>query len=124
MIDIDEIEALAKAATPGPWQSSQYDDLEDSNGHDLLTSSGGVSCFNRAGDADFVAAANPATILALIAEVRALREDKARLDFYEANLNSDVDREGVYSVWLGRGWGDEFTGNTFRQAIDAARAQK
>jgi hypothetical protein len=59
---------------------------------------------------------------ALEAECERLREDKARLDFYEANLNSDVDRDGIYSVWLGRGWGDEFTGNTFREAIDAARA--
>jgi hypothetical protein len=53
-----------------------------------------------------------------------LQEDAKRLDFYEANLNSDVSREGIYSVWMGRGWGDEFTGSTFREAIDAARAKE
>lgn len=63
-------------------------------------------------------------ILALIAEVRALREDKARLDFYEANLESDRSREGIYSVWLEHGWGQEFTANSFREAIDHARGAK
>jgi hypothetical protein len=101
MIDIDEIEALAKAATPGPWQSSQYDDLEDSNGHDLLTSSGGVSCFNRAGDADFVAAANPATILALIAEVRALRNLESAVRDHRAMYEGTSDEDNMSALSIG-----------------------
>lgn len=70
-IDLDELERLAKAATPGPWifvnvgytfsQSAQYS----------IEPSPGVSVWehNRK-DADYIAAANPATVLALIARVR------------------------------------------------------
>jgi hypothetical protein len=64
------------------------------------------------------------TIRQLELEMDELRKDKARLDFYQDNLESDRSREGVYSVWLDHGWGDEFTGNTFREAIDAARKAK
>jgi hypothetical protein len=83
-IDLDKLEALAKAATPGPWAYTIRD-------HHSFTDAGAT--INGAGDerngypvvadlpprtingtheanASFIAAANPATILALIALAR------------------------------------------------------
>lgn len=132
-IDIDKLEALAKAATPGPWCAGRWADIEDSNGVDLLAVSIDIPCFNRMNDADFVAAANPVTILTLVAEVRALREDKQRMDYMESRKYKD-DRDGGYSgcyvhhvpAYSASTWGGaiQFSHATLRDAIDASRGAK
>jgi hypothetical protein len=50
--------------------------------------------------------------------------DTVRLDFYEENLETDRARDGTVSVWMDRGWGDEYQGSTLREAIDAAMKGK
>ena len=80
MTDIDKLEALAKAATPGPWRSEScgVDDcwcevVNCDAREEGVSGSGALSkC-----DARYIAEANPATVLALIAEVRALRNAAA-----------------------------------------------
>ena len=88
MTNPDELERLAKAATPGPWQNG-FDDLEGvvSLG---AKDDGNVVCLPPASfmelsqvrwddNAAFIAAANPATILDLLAANRKMREAIERL---------------------------------------------
>jgi len=82
---LDKLEALARAATPGPWSwwtSNSMLRLTGADGKD-----GGVLCPHYyMGHADlecspadqaFIAAANPAMILALIAQARAAQQQQA-----------------------------------------------
>ncbi len=86
MSDLDKLEELAKAATLGPWESdgateSKYYQTEDT----FITSSEAViaQTFNRldedypnyGANARYIAAANPQTVLEMIAELRQLRND-------------------------------------------------
>lgn len=74
-LDLDHLEALAKGATSGPWRVESRDGLEGSDGCPIIRGQyGHDGYFERDEDAAYCAATNPATILALIAEVRALRE--------------------------------------------------
>jgi hypothetical protein len=81
MIDIDKLEALAKAATLGPYFPQTYNDgsrqvcgnkREGDADNDEWTV---VAEVFRKCDQEYQVAANPDAILALITEVRALRED-------------------------------------------------
>ena len=72
-IDVDELERLAKAATPGPWTTKPDDDQRK---HLLCTETGawfGVveASPRNAADAAFIAAANPAVVLELVRRLRA-----------------------------------------------------
>lgn len=85
MIDLDDLEAKARAATPGPWKAERCNDdqliLEegDSTGwrkkHPFayIASIGGWGYVDHK-NGEFIAAANPQTILELIGEMRELRE--------------------------------------------------
>ncbi|CAH2910560.1 MAG: hypothetical protein CPSOU_1808 [uncultured Paraburkholderia sp.] len=142
MIEIDKLEALAKAAGGDEWTATDrivwFGDGDSAMqvmnpvpafiAHDNL---GAWPDAIVAEDvAQFAAAMNPAAILALIAEVRALREDKARLDYLEAHKTKD-DRDGGWSgyyvshvpAYSASTWGGAipFSHDTLRQAIDAAR---
>lgn len=81
-VDLDKLEALAKAATPGPWERGDG----KSNGNDLMvygedyagaaivemrSSANFTPRERRIQNLDFIAAANPATVLSLIAQARA-----------------------------------------------------
>ncbi len=77
MIDFDELKALCERATPGPWMHTpgyyndsggQYDQI-DSPVEIISGEWGGPSGDNAA----FIAAANPATILALLSANREMR---------------------------------------------------
>lgn len=83
-VDLDALEALAKAATPGPWFASRpgkrYEEghhvwskrePEEPDSHDIAT-----YCWGQE-EAEFIAAADPSTVLALIAELRQEREHNA-----------------------------------------------
>ncbi len=87
IVDIEKLEALAKAATPGPWERSEGNEVSVSYEGDEA-----YCCWEEAGpaqvaggteqsraDADFIAAANPAAVLELIAEIEVLR--KSRTDW-------------------------------------------
>ena len=71
---INELRKLAQAATPGPWYAeggtinkdviyvySEHSDFE--------------VCHGDTSDSDYIAAANPAAILAMIAEIDSLRDE-------------------------------------------------
>lgn len=83
MNEFDELKRAAEAATPGPWEY-----LTTASGFRKIKASGklicGVSSFGCQ-DAEFIAAANPATILALIARLEAaeteLAQEQKRLDW-------------------------------------------
>ena len=122
--DLDKLEALARVATPGEWrawitrrrQPEIYTDGGSSEQNDKIAS--GVL---RKADAAFIAAANPATILDLIASARRDAEEierlRAKLDRYEGARVSDVSDEeagrmikafwATVEQWSGEEWNDE-----------------
>jgi len=74
-INLDALEAAARAATPGPWEFREADGLCDIAVPDgWLLQSDSESANRR--DAQYVAAANPAVVLEL---VHRLREAEALL---------------------------------------------
>jgi hypothetical protein len=88
LVDLDELEALAKAATPGPWcphpnGTSVWEgpDWDTINYEKARTRSHRHVCNATSVDRDavddmeFIAALNPATALTLIAELRAARAE-------------------------------------------------
>ena len=73
--ELGALEALARAATPGPWTMRRmgtsyayYTPAEPEYPSWEIDSSGPMSDF----DAEYIAAANPAVVLALIARIREL----------------------------------------------------
>jgi hypothetical protein len=89
-MDIDKLEQLAKAATPGEWHSGHKDIVPTANILYIAPEVGefSVFVFDKPGlrsnnrheqfmvedaDAAYIAAANPQTVLALLSELRALR---------------------------------------------------
>lgn len=84
-IDLDELERLAKAAAPGPWEQNEgcvHDALGDCV--TLDTSSGA-----------YIAAANPETVLALVKRVRELEQGlKVIREECHAAVNEAEFREG------------------------------
>lgn len=82
-----ELKELAEKATPGPWSAERWRHKNDwrvnsENLQSLAELRGADTSANtRTGaDAAFIAAANPATVLALIAEVERLTKLAAHLD--------------------------------------------
>ena len=78
MTTLNELEALAKAATPGPWHSPGIGEIHNEKcvviasidfPHEHNENEGGTQQ-----DADFIAAANPQVILQLIALIRQMGE--------------------------------------------------
>jgi hypothetical protein len=96
-MDLDKIKALALAATPGPWSAIEWTcaapttvragavgiTVADTTGH-------GRNSEVCAIDAAFIAAANPATVLELIAEVERLRAAKRPKDHNIQQLVNDL----------------------------------
>ena len=89
---LDELEKLAKAATPGPWtdvecrvECGSY--CQGGSGVLFIddTESNGIR--SRWDDLEFIAAANPETVLKLIAVARAAKEqDRDQLKTGKYNL--------------------------------------
>ncbi len=73
MIDFDEIEARANAATQGPWTASRSCSIEDAPETVVMAVGGNVANCDWDYDAAFIAAART-DVPALVAEVRRLRE--------------------------------------------------
>ena len=68
-VNIEELKRLAEAATPGPW-SDYAGVLRECN-----NSGKPIATIYRAFNSQYIAAANPAAVLELIAEVDRLRDE-------------------------------------------------
>ncbi|WP_137171400.1 hypothetical protein [Massilia sp. HP4] len=73
--DLNRLEALARAATPGPWKKDSSYTIgpvsdEDDQSYGFVIPLADVYGDNRTPDAAFIAAANPAAVLALITLAR------------------------------------------------------
>lgn len=79
MIDLDRLEALAKAATPGPWTADECKDSIESPGATVYQMAvyGDGQALSPA-DQDYVAAAGPDVMLDLISQARAAQHNYAR----------------------------------------------
>jgi hypothetical protein len=85
MSDLDALSALAEAATPGPWKARTHPEMrvwskQDGREYRYVAfgskpdEEDGTGPLDRA-LADYIAAASPDVVLALIAEVRSLRKE-------------------------------------------------
>lgn len=99
-VDIAELERLARAATPGPWWHGKYYDrvtrTADGDGSDSIAHVYGGRGQND--NAAYIAAASPATILALVEEVREMREALVAL----RNMTTDPRRVAIIEGALRR----------------------
>lgn len=83
-IDLDKLEALARAATPGPWSTSidGPEGAEWDAGMAIAATYGRQKVFARAGgsypraDQEYIAAASPDVVLALIERLRRAESDE------------------------------------------------
>ena len=79
MIDTNELRKLCTSATPGPWyisapsEQAVWYDIKDRRYLIADTSNG----FTDDGNAEYIAAVNPATVLALLDELDRLRTIEA-----------------------------------------------
>ena len=95
-IEIAKIRAAAEAATPGPWDvvgKDRYVDIRfgGASANEVIVKWVGfeacdLSTRRTRANAKFIAAANPATVIAMCDEIERLRADTARLDWLENNL--------------------------------------
>lgn len=75
MVDLDELERLARAATPGPWESDSAGiwtarkyGFDGTSTASLVAMMAGVAYDDN--DRRFIAAVNPSVVLALIERLR------------------------------------------------------
>lgn len=128
MINLDELEKLANAATPGPWATALFTDDQSLMhyeewgvhypGHPDARQHGngewhaihicrGMTGPNRTNNAIFIAAANPQAILELIADYKRLQFDVVNLLFRDklaARIIEPLAREGNphAQFWMAR----------------------
>lgn len=134
---ISEIEAAAKAATPGPWIQSHRRSVHGGYRTEIYTDDDEVVATAswypkpltptttgtyRPDNAQFIAAANPANVLALIAELRSLRADAERYRWLRDRIKNKGDMViAKCSEWSIESW----SGDNPDDAIDTAmQAQK
>jgi len=90
--ELQQLKALAEAATPGPWERSGLGcgivGLKASNGQWAFASDDSEQNWQNAG---FTAAANPVAILALIAKVESLAADAERYKWLRDKANAPID---------------------------------
>ena len=88
MTDAARLRALALAATPGPWECRKRPEFDGQLfPHDVVHPEGDAELGNwmmaervrRKEDAEFIAAAHPQAVLALLAELETLRDDIANI---------------------------------------------
>ncbi|HHK1854436.1 TPA: ead/Ea22-like family protein [Pseudomonas aeruginosa] len=71
MTDHAELRRLSEVATPGEWRTGDGDDSLP----DCVLSGEFVVCEHAGGDVDYIAAANPKTVLALLDEIDGLNDE-------------------------------------------------
>jgi hypothetical protein len=74
-VDLDRLEALAKSATPGPWWIDEEGAICTSGKETPIDLRPIVfdAAYENVLDATYIAAVDPQTVLALVAELRAAR---------------------------------------------------
>lgn len=104
MTDIAKLKEAAEKATPGPWGASKtaFHKLPDAKNY-VAISGGGLSICKMTGsegmqaadvpDAQFIALANPSTILSLIARMEALEEALTRIAKRATHDAEDTDAD-------------------------------
>lgn len=122
MIDLEQLEALAKAAGGMSWEEDGYIIFEDIPGGEVV---GRVDIANAmSGEiADFMVAANPAAILALIAEVRALREANQQLHRRAQQVEAPRDQYKALLRQANDHWGDTWI-HEFDRLLEAHKEIK
>ena len=92
MTNPDELERLARAATPGPWVRDRLEpeSIRDQMGDFVVME------VEATIDAAFIAAANPATILALLSANREMRGLLQKTTDLLASANRSTDRPSDY----------------------------
>ena len=132
--DLKELERLARAATPGPWLKvgmsyHHYQihgagrDGRDSERICMTTDAvrNDAPPDTRTANAAYIAYANPAYILSLIAELEQAKKDAERYrwltaDHADAEMRDLAEDTGIRLRWIGKGSADA--------AIDAAIAKE
>lgn len=79
-VNIDELDRLAKAATPGPWHVEKETLVCYTHAAGIipLSLSVAIPCAHPLpANAAYIAAANPAAVLELVAELRRLRAESS-----------------------------------------------
>ena len=111
---IDNLARLAEAATPGPWEATQ-EGLTHPDGWEIDAPDGPVvseccgyrGSVGKTADAEFIAAANPATILRLIEELRkATRAAQTLGKVIEDQCRDVLNATGLYHLIDEDGDGD------------------
>ena len=74
--ELSILESLAKAATPGPWEVDSLYNIRSEDKVIVLVSKTYMSREPTNENAAYIAAANPAVILKLIAELRQARKER------------------------------------------------
>ena len=102
-IDIEELKRLAEDATPGPWVAAISTNMDNKVCHSF----GGICQTGKdIGDAIFIAAANPAAILELIAERDKLlaRAEKAEQELAAERKRLDwaLEKAATFYEWQGK----------------------
>lgn len=112
---LDEIEAAAKDATPGEWVHDEFGEVRGSDGESLFfgDAAGHALPISRA-IAEHIAMMDPATTLALVAEVRELRAKVERVrELHRENAYPDRpvsrcrDCDDVWPCETARAFGEE-----------------
>lgn len=79
-INLDELKKLANAATHGTWIKTNWQSMDEPINAGVDSESGShVAGTMEDHDAEYIAAANPQTVLALISELEEARKDAERL---------------------------------------------
>ena len=138
--DLKELERLARAATPGPWLKvgmsyHHYQihgagrDGRDSERICMTTDAvlNDAPPDTRTANAAYIAYANPAAILSLIAELEQAKKDAERYQWLRKSHHDDDSAIGVTREHM-NGWG-RVVGKSLRnsdldKAIDAAIAKE
>ena len=87
MTDHAELRRLSEVATPGEWRTGDGDDSLP----DCVLSGEFVVCEHAGGDVDYIAAANPKTVLALLDEIDRLKAENEALRGALQAVEAEVD---------------------------------
>lgn len=104
--DLKELKRLAEAASGQGWYAS----LDVGSALDVVTKD----------DADYVIAANPATILKLLEELEQAKADAERMDWIDGQRSNFYHGVVLGLHFVKGSLVQQFHGATFRAAIDAA----
>lgn len=139
-IDLDKLEQVARAATPGIWErNGEAVDSEDGSIYNIAVCQHARCAESWSGtdyaaksyqlsNADFIAQVNPAVVLELVRRLRAAEADAKRLDHVvesECMIENAQNTNGDARYWLvfpNTGEHQRGVYNSPRAAIDAAIA--